>query len=294
MIVVKLIGGLGNQMFQYAAGRALAQQHQTELLLDVSWLNKDTKGQYTKRFFELEAFNIHAGIATESLVEKFGINKANKITRTLQRKFPQLFTWLYAAESGYGYQPQFGNYGRNTYLEGFWQSELYFKSIRPILLQEFSLKAGLPDVLLQLANMMNMSESVSLHVRRGDYVSNQQINTHHGVLDTAYYQKALLELEHSRSLATIYVFSDDIAWCKQHLKLDTKAHIHFVEFDKHVAASQELILMSCCRHNIIANSSFSWWGAWLNQNPEKIVIAPQKWFQSVKNPDIYPQGWIII
>lgn len=294
MIVVKLIGGLGNQMFQYAAGRALAQKHQTELLLDISWLNKDPEGHYTKRRFELDAFNISSSIADEQLIERFGISSANKITRTLQRKFPQLFKWLYAAESGYACQPQFTNYGRNTYLEGFWQSELYFKSIRPIILQEFSLKVALPYELQHLANAMKQQESVSLHIRRGDYVNNQQVNAHHGVLDMTYYQEALREVEQSKAVQAVYVFSDDMAWCRLNLKLNTNAAIHFVEFAEPASASQELILMSCCHHNIIANSSFSWWGAWLNQNPQKTVIAPKNWFQSVKNPDIYPQGWIII
>jgi len=138
MIIVKLIGGLGNQLFQYAAGRHLAYLHNTELLVDTSYLEKNPNGSYTKRELELSVFNLRLKIANKEDIKKFNIQSSSKYSRALQRHLPFLFTNLYAAESGIQYQKDFLNYPKNTYLDGFWQSERYFKSIESILLKEFT------------------------------------------------------------------------------------------------------------------------------------------------------------
>jgi len=146
MIIVKLIGGLGNQMFQYAAGKYLAHLHNTDLFVDVSYLNKDSNGAYTQRHFELDVWNVNLKIASEKDIKKFRTHRSHKISRVLQRTLPILYTNLYAAESGAAYQKQFLNFPENTYLDGFWQSERYFKPIRSILLDEFRSKTNLDAV----------------------------------------------------------------------------------------------------------------------------------------------------
>ena len=293
MIIVKLSGGLGNQIFQYAAGRFLSHIHNVDLLLDLSYLNKNPNGAYTKRDFELNVFNIQVKIATENDIEKFNISNSSKISRELQRRFPEFFKYLYAAESGLGYQAQFKKYGNNTYLDGFWQSEKYFIDIRDLLLKDFISKSSLSIQVSQLKELINNSNSVSLHVRRGDYVSSKQNLSTHGVLSPEYYQNAI-NLINQVNPENIFVFSDDVNWCKENLILNSIANIIFVQFNDVVPNYQEMILMSCCKHNIIANSSFSWWAAWLNTNSQKKVVAPINWFQSQQNPDIYPEGWVKI
>jgi hypothetical protein len=292
MIIVKLIGGLGNQMFQYAAGRYLAWLHKTELFMDTSYLEKDPAGAYTKRRLELDVFNIGLKLATKTDVDRFKTGNSNTYSRTLQRKLPILFTNLYVAESGTAYHKEFLSYPANTYLDGFWQSEHYFKPIESILVNDFVLKDPLnrenKDWLKQIEN----TESVSLHVRRGDYVSNAGAQSHHGSCDVDYYKKALEHINEKHQNTEVFVFSDDLEWCKANLKL--KETFHFVDANQRQNLHMDMFLMSHCRHNIIANSSFSWWAAWLNRNPHKIVIAPLKWFNdpSIKTYDLIPKEWI--
>lgn len=292
MIVVKLIGGLGNQMFQYAAGRYLAYLHQTDLFVDVSHLNKDSNGAYTQRRFELDVWNVELKVAHENDVKRFKIHNSTKISRVLQRTLPILFSNLYAAESGAAYQKQFLNYPKNTYLDGFWQSERYFMPIREKLLREFTPKISLNSDNSGWFEKIRNSKSVSIHVRRGDYVSHKTANAHHGVCSIAYYERAISLILEKHKDVELYVFSDDLDWCKENLKFNMK--IHFVDSNQKENLHLDMVLMSQCKHNIIANSSFSWWAAWLNQHPDKIVIAPEKWFNdsSFNTHDLIPHEWI--
>ena len=293
MIIVKLSGGLGNQMFQYAAGRCLSEMHGVELLLDLSFLNQNPAGAYTKREFELDVFNINAGIANERDVKQFYRYSKSKLVRELQRRFPFLFPHLYIAETGISYHSQFNNYGKNTYLDGFWQSEKYFNLIRDILLKELTPKSNFNTEAEQLSKLMISCNSVSVHIRRGDYVSNKQILELHGVLSLDYYKNAVKFINKQRP-DKYFVFSDDIAWCKENLILEILAEVVYIEFNEPTPNYLELVLMSLCKHNIVANSSFSWWGAWLNSNENKITIAPKKWFakNKVSSQDLIPETWV--
>lgn len=291
MIVVKLMGGLGNQMFQYAAGRSLANTHHTELLIDLSFLKADANGAYTQRRLELDAFNTELKVVQESDLKKFNIDGANKLKRVLQRSFPKAYTHLYVAENTFQYQPGFKHYPATTYLNGFWQSELYFKSIRTILLKEFTPK-DLPTVEnSEWLNRIRNSESVSLHIRRGDYISNKNASAHHGSCDLPYYYRALEAIRSVHPTLEVFVFSDDLAWCQQNLELKEK--VYFVDANQTAHPHYDLVLMNHCKHNIIANSSFSWWGAWLNQNPDKMVVAPVNWFadKTINTVDLIPAEW---
>jgi Glycosyl transferase family 11 len=294
MIIVKLNGGLGNQMFQYAAGRCLAEKYATDLYIDTSFLDKNTDDTFTRRNLELNVFNIPLQIASKDIIKKFNIEHNNKISRHLQRHFPILFKYLYAAESGMQYHPAFTQYPKNTYLEGFWQSEKYFINIKDILFNTFTIKTSMNDENKKWLAKISSSTSVSLHIRRGDYISNKNALKFHGLLKMDYYLQAISQIKEKEKAIELFVFSDDLAWCQSHLNLNEK--IHFVDVNSKKDFHFDLFLMSQCKHNIIANSSFSWWGAWLNQHKDKIVIAPKKWLADtrVNTKDIIPNTWIQI
>lgn len=294
MIIVKLVGGLGNQMFQYATGRKLALLKNTELYIDTSFLDKNPDGAYTKRNLELNVFNLSLNIANQNDIEKFKINSSNKYSRVLQRNFPFLFKNLYVAESGVGYNNQFLNFQNNTYLDGFWQSEKYFENIKPILCKEFSPKEPLNSDNNKWLDKIKSCISISIHVRRGDYITNQNALNFHGLCDISYYEKAINIIKESIVEIELFVFSDDLDWCKDNFKFLEKTH--FVDSNQNVNFHLDLFLMSNCKHNIIANSSFSWWSAFLNQNNEKIVVAPKKWFSNsdIETKDLFPSQWKII
>lgn len=294
MIIVKLIGGLGNQMFQYATGRNLAILKNTELLIDTSFLDKNPDGAYTKRNLELNVFNLDLKIASQNDIEKFKINTSNKYTRTLQRNFPFLFKNLYVAESGVGYHKQFLNFRKNTYLDGFWQSEKYFDRIKSILFKEFIPKEPLNTENIDWLDKIKASESISLHVRRGDYITQNSALDFHGLCDITYYESAINIIKENNSVYEIFVFSDDLEWCKANFNFLEKTH--FVDSNQNTNAYLDLFLMSNCKHNVIANSSFSWWAAFLNQNNDRIVVAPKKWYTNteIEPTDLFPSQWKII
>jgi hypothetical protein len=289
MIITKLIGGLGNQMFQYATAKALALRHHVDMKVDVSFINLDSEGVYTQRKYELSIFNTPIQIATANEKEQFFVDNSNKITRKLKELFPVLTKNFYAIEKGIKYNKEFLNYPKNTYLDGFWQSELYFKHFEAIIKNDFSFNQNIVDLNKHLLSKIESCNSISLHVRRGDYVLNYDANQFHGLCSLEYYNNAIRYIEMKINNIEIFVFSDDINWCKENLRYNFP--IHFMDIND---AHSDLYLMTKCKHNIIANSSFSWWGAWLNTNKEKIVIAPKQWFadQSVITQDIIPASWI--
>ncbi|MGZ3865824.1 MAG: alpha-1,2-fucosyltransferase [Bacteroidia bacterium] len=291
MIIVKLMGGLGNQMFQYAAGRYLAHLRDTELKLDLSFLEAEAKS-YTKREFELDIFNIKADRASTDETNTFKKFFSNRYRRFLFRKFPFLFSKAYITESGNHFRPEFLNYPKDTYLEGFWQSEKYFKGISDLIRADFSFKEPLSGLNRELADKINLVQSVSLHVRRGDYIINEQVQNYHGVCSPAYYKEGVAKIQSQIKNPELFIFSDDSEWCKQNLIFDLPCT--YIDHNTGKKSFEDMRLMSLCKHNIIANSSFSWWGAWLNKNTEKIVIIPKKWFNDPthRSEDIYPEKWI--
>ncbi|MBL7921771.1 MAG: alpha-1,2-fucosyltransferase [Bacteroidia bacterium] len=294
MIVVKLIGGLGNQLFQYAAGSALANYHKTDLALDTSHLKLVSHGAYTQRKFELEPFNILASIANEETLKVFNFNQGRVITR-LKKMSPGLFNKMIFNEHHFNFHTEFLNLPKDTYLNGYWQSEKYFNSFREKLLTEITLKEPLSAAALLIDKNIGEVNSVSLHVRRGDFVSLKSANQFHGYLELDYYKAALEQVKNKVPDPVFFIFSDDLDWCKTHLDFIEKKQ--FVDGKANdITTQEELILMSRCKHTIIANSSFSWWGAWLNQNKSKKIIAPKNWFadKKINTNDLIPADWIKI
>ena len=283
-VIVKFIGGLGNQMFQYATGCALAKKHGVRLLLDISPFQ-----EYKLHKYSLGHYNIIENFATMSDTAPF-LNVKN---RNLMKYLPFLTNNKIVTEKIFEYNPLVNKYG-NVYLDGFWQTEKYFQDIAELIRQEFTVKNSPQGEDLRLINEMADCNAVSLHVRRTDYVTNKSALAIHGVCDLDYYREAIELMVSKIDNPVFYIFSDDHQWVRENMKLDYKTI--FVTHNNADTNYEDLRLMSSCKHNILANSSFSWWGAWLNSNPNKIVIGPKRWFtdpnKNVK--DLLPANWIAI
>lgn len=290
MISIQLCGGLGNQMFQYAAARSLEEFHCTDLKLDLGWYSQKFDINTTLRNYELQCFKLNAMIANEKEKEGFAKRNASKWYK-LCEKFKPISRKRVYYEPYYHYNPKFFCLSKNVYLYGYYQSEKYFKSIRNILLTEFNWKTLPSGKNKEVLELIDKTESVSLHIRRGDYISNSTANKQHGVCSLSYYQKCLADIKKHLTTPHFFVFSDDIPWAKENLKVD--AETTFVDHNNIDHGFEDMRLMSHCKHNIIANSSFSWWGAWLNKNSEKKVYAPKKWFQieNHNTKDLIPEDW---
>jgi len=187
------------------------------------------------------------------------------------------------------------NIGIRAYIIGYFQSEQYFENIRHILLQEFTIKGDVSNYTKKIANIINTSHksTVSLHIRRGDYIFNKQSNDVHGACSLDYYEKATDLMTEKFKDIHYFIFSDDIAWAKENLKVK---NCIYIESEEKRIPHEDIYLMSLCEHNIIANSSFSWWGAWLNRNSKKTIIAPKRWFADSKmaaqSGSIVPPEWV--
>lgn len=287
MIITKLIGGLGNQLFQYAVGRALAEKNKTTLKMDLS--GYDHQVGVTPRQYELFLFNIQESFSTPAERDKLKGREAIGLWGRVWKKISsRLKRQRFLLEKHYNFDPAILEAKDNVYLEGYWQTEKYFVEIADIIRAEFTLKAEYNNLNQELLQKIAAYNSVSLHIRRGDYVSSQSTNEYHGVCSLDYYRQAVDLIAAKFPDPVIFVFSDDLEWCEANLKIDWP--IVFVSGNKNY---EDLIMMSRCKHNIIANSSFSWWGAWLNNNPEKMVVAPKRWFAetSVDTSDIVPSTW---
>ncbi|MCW3076082.1 MAG: alpha,2-fucosyltransferase [Bacteroidetes bacterium] len=291
MIVVQLIGGLGNQMFQYAAGKALALHLGTELKLDLKHLETDTGDGYTKRDFGLNCFNLKYELLTEKERNNYFTERNSFIKRVVKRFFLSGKNENVFYEPGKKFYPDFFRLSNNTYLSGYWQSEKYFHKYASVIREDFIPGANLPDDLINVVTWIKQCESVSVHVRRGDYITLKSANDFHGACGIDYYSKAVNYLSQNKNIE-LFIFSDDIVWCKKNMIFDFP--VTYIEQKN--GACWDLYLMSLCKHNIIANSSFSWWGAWLNANNRKIVVAPEYWFKTIKSRelDIIPDSWKVI
>lgn len=290
MILVSLNGGLGNQLFQYALGRRLAIERNCPLMFDLRLFD------FQAREYELEHFKIAGSPADAAALSKeLWWERNTRLTKWLYQLYESFPLPYYRrkkiTESSLAFDPNVLKVPRNAYLVGYWQSEKYFKDIRSTLQDEISIKSTLSPVSLHLSSQIHSSNAVSIHIRRGDYISNPVANAMHGVLPLEYYYRAIDVILSHISDPIFYIFTDDVLWVKENFQIKSDAVI--VENHLSTKNYEHLMLMSYCQHHIIANSSFSWWGAWLSANPEKKVIAPKQWFKMYNNTyDILPEEWI--
>ena len=284
MVIIKIWGGIGNQLFLYALYRAFLENGR-DSRLDTSYYDyfKSHNG------YELEkVFDIKSNYATRAESQSLGSIKLDLISRVLRKLFgPKKTHYIQDIYKDFGYNDTILDKD-NAYIQGYFQSEKYFTHIEEILRTELVFKIPLDDENQKIADVMNEHNSVSIHVRRGDYL--QAKDGLGGVCSIVYYKNAVREIEDKIQNPLFVVFSNDIAWCRENLKLKDCI---YVENNSGENSYRDMQLMSLCKHNIIANSSFSWWGAWLNRNPDKIVIAPEKWFNTTKinGQDIVPEKW---
>ena len=292
MVIVRLNGGIGNQMFQYAAARRVAWVNNTRLFLDLSWFQES--GWWTRRKYELDAFRIVGDAVSSDDLKAFKSKRQNAFFRRLplilkKRIFHTHQTHI--IEKSYDFDLDILNLCDNVYLEGHWQSEKYFSDIESVIRREFSFRDDPSGPIRRILEHIASCEAVSVHIRRGDYVTLPEANTFHGLCPSAYYRSAVDQISRQVGNPVFFVFSDDIVWARENLSLGFETH--FMDHNGPERGDEDLRLMSACRHHIIANSSFSWWGAWLCSNPQKIVCAPRKWFnRDIDTPDNLPASWI--
>lgn len=288
---MSLMGGLGNQMFQYALGRRLSMERDVPLKLDLSWFQTQDK-----REFELEELNVITEIATHEEIYQTRYFSHNRYFRkacsVIENHLPYWKKRVIKEKSIGTFDPNILSVSKKCIIQGYWQSEKYFQSIAETLLKEFTLIHPVVNEIAELAREMLKNNSVSLHIRRGDYVLDPKVNQYHGLLSIDYYRSAVKQIQTQVDSPHFYVFSDDLDWAKENLTF-LVPHT-FVENEPVFSSCEEMWLMSNCRHHVTANSSFSWWGAWLGVNPNKIIISPKTWFTNPKQStvDIVPERWI--
>jgi hypothetical protein len=283
VIITKIGGGLGNQMFQAAAGLAVSLYHKTELKFDTSFLemNNLSTETFTARTLEVNRLISSFHRATSSDMDFF-------FGKSVNARFKRYFYSPVIIIDKWDFCNLFDLSSKHSYLDGFWQSECFFKGFENEVKEYFrfpELQSGLRTISKEIGAV----NSVSVHFRRGDYVSNKYIGSIHNVCNPEYYERAINLVTSKKGPGKFYLFSDDPEWVKNNFKsgLDyTVVNTGSDIFD--------LLLMSQCRHNIIANSSFSWWAAWLNNNVDKLVVAPEKWFATdIANYNgVVPERWI--
>jgi hypothetical protein len=292
MIITRLAGGMGNQMFQYACGRALSLRYGVSLGLDTTFLLDRTPiPNFTFREYNLEPFNIQAQVVSKREVpfwhRKHFSGFFMRYGDALRRK---LFTSPGKEKSDHHFDPAIFSVGPNAYLEGWWQSYRYFEGYEDIIRADFTLKTPPSEKVQALIDDIRSKNAVCLHIRRGDYLAASHF---HPVLSKEYYDRALATIAETEAIDCIYVFErDDIEWCKEHLSFEYP--VVYVENDCTMA--EYVTVMSSCKHFVLANSSLSWWAGWLGTDSRKKVVCPSIWFadSSIDTKDRFPPEWITL
>lgn len=285
MIIVRLQGRLGNQMFQYALVKSL-QSTGKEVMIDSSMLKYD--GNYN----ELGLFpNVQEEMveAPSELVQTLG--DCNKfILHKIKRK---VFGYkrTHILEKGYSFYGDIFEMD-NVYLEGYWQSEKYFQSVEKKIRNLYIFPEIEDDMNIYLKKKIQNNNSISLHIRRGDYLDAKNAPKHGNICTKQYYENAISYMENRVDNPVFFVFTDDPEWARK--EYQDRKNMVFVDNNYGKNSYRDMQLMSLCKHNIVANSSFSWWGAWLNQTSSKITVAPPKWFNTGTMPDIICKDWVVM
>jgi len=293
MPTVLLHGGLGNQLFQYAAGRALSLRTDSELRLATSWYSARTTAS-TPRRLHLHEFRSRGEFRPGSVREDPMLRARFKLfdlLRSLSESMAIQVCRVHKDQTPHRFAPQVLKAPGDSVLYGYYQSEQYFSSIRGLLREEISPSAKLPKASRPWKERVEQTTSVAVHVRRGDYVDQGW------TLPAEYYRSAINAVQSLRGTIELFFFSDDMAWVREHIDVllpdrGVAPTVHYVDCNDGAAVANDLVLMKSCRHQIIANSTLSWWGAWLNRHDEKTVLAPVYWIREpVNDIDIIPDRW---
>lgn len=273
MIIARVYGGLGNQMFQYALGRRLALDRGVSLWLDTSWYRDPLPPGVEARTFALNRFNT-AYRELPRWIERHLPRNAPGGDRPARNRWARLCPTLFA-ERGMAFDADVLRAPAHALIDGYWQSEKYFRETASEIRRDFALRRPLSNRAREFHVEIAKGQSVSLHVRRGDYVTNPASAAFHGTCSAEWYRDAMEMMLDQVGPATFFVFSDDQPWARDNLP--RLGPLRFVDAGAE-RPEEDLHLMASCDHHIIANSSFSWWGAWLNPRSESRVIAPRRWF----------------
>jgi hypothetical protein len=294
MVIVQLTGGLGNQLFQYAAAKSLSLHHNTELLLDISSFSRAELPELeVPRDFEMYNFT---GVSDKT-INLSALKDSKKYSFLTERKIEALlpnYKRRHYKQPYYHYDANFFKSKNPVFLKGGWQSSKYFEKYHRQIIDSLQLKNNVIEAVKQHEIVVNKVNSVSVHVRRGDYLRMKIILEWHGIMEQEYYAQAFEEISKRTTIDKVFYFSDDPQWVSKELLPIMKGEIVSDTTTKN--QYEDFYLMQHCSHNIIANSSFSWWAAYLNPNPNKIVIAPKKWFNKApyNTKDLIPAGWLTI
>ncbi len=293
MIVTKLIGGLGNQMFQYAVARNLAYKNNSEVKLDINHYKiKVLPHGLPYRPYDLSVLKLKENIATEKDLSLFKSNSTGLLERGLKKIKNIISAPRVIYEPHFNFYPQLLNEKGNIYIDGYWQCEKYFLEIENIIRDEFQIKHSLTSEGFEMLEKIKSTNSICLNIRRQELASNPNLNIFIGL---EYIQKTIKYMNEKISNPHFFIFSDELDWVKQNVKIPYDHTI--VESNLYGEKFKDcLYLMTHCKHFIIPNSSFGWWAAWLGSDKDKKVVAPEKWLIDPKynTKDIIPSNWIKI
>jgi len=294
MIVVKLMGGLGNQMFQYAFAKNLAVKNRTFLKVDLTFLlDRTPRENFVFRDYDLDIFNLKVEESTSDEVNKFFMQPKSLLEKVIYKI--QFQSKVLIREKKFYFESNNFSSAKNCYLDGYWQSEKYFKENEEIIRKDFSFKFSFSEKEQELNKEILLKNAVCINFRRTDFVNQEKSAETHGATELEYYEKAIDLLITKVSNPHFYIFSDDIQWCMENIKISYPITFVGHEF-KGTKFSSYLQLMKNCKHFIIPNSTFAWWAAWLCEDKNKIVITPKKWFKDIslqeQTEDIIPEKWI--
>ncbi len=280
-------------MFEYAAGRSLSIARGASFKLDISGF----AGYSVHNGFELQQVfdRCPISIATEADIRNLlGWQFPNSIRRIMRRpSMAAIRRNTFVIEPKFNYWQEIKQSPPNCYLHGYFQSEKYFQDHAPTIREDFSFHLGINEHNIEVINHIEKVNAVSLHVRRGDYVKDPKAAANHGLCSLDYYRAAIKYVAERVDTPFFFVFSDDPVWVKENLQIDFSCR--YIDHNQGAESYNDMRLMSLCKHHIIANSSFSWWGAWLNPRVDKIVIAPKKWFANANDvSDLFPPEWVIL
>lgn len=288
MIIVKLMGGLGNQMFQYALAKSMYMRGEN-VKLDITYYDRIPVGD-TKRNYELPIFNCNIPLANRKEIKRY-YNLFQILKLKVQRMVPFVKTNI-VLEDNTKNEIDFLNI-ENKYLIGYWQNEIYFKDVRREILEDFSFDENLisSETREVLNRIKRVDLAVSIHIRGGDYLDSVNNCIYGNICTEDYYIRACKYFISKYSDVSFFVFSNDMELAKRYLQ-SIHNNVTFIEANTENNGWEDMFLMSNCAHNIIANSTFSWWAAWLNRNRNKEVVAPVRWTLNKSNESIIPSNWI--
>ena len=288
MIVTRLMGGLGNQMFEYASGLGLAERRGTNLKIDTNWYATDGKKAEANWVYELHNLALDTPIIDPAELPDLNPSRwQQRLSRVLPQNGLKILN-----EGDLTFHQKAYDAPDNTFLIGYWQCERYFTNAEATLRRDFAFRHPATGKNATMLKEIQGEMAISVHVRRGDYVTGPTASKVHGGTSLEYYADAIKAISAKIKDPRFYVFSDEPEWCKENLKFGSHP-VTYVEGNSIDKGYEDMRLMSACKHHIVANSSFSWWGAWLNPDPNKLVYAPKVWFiDPNKKTDIVPDSWI--